>query len=300
MRHVIRKAAWTISPLALFVCAATGVTATEASASIPHPRYSVAEAADTPCQPQLQQGQWQYRHVRFRRGTVKSGAKLSTAARLQCEPDLVCSQDGTCALNPGKLVRRIAVRRLRGIEPRLAIINAKSDQVYVNRKIFPVSLEGKRLLKLLRHGGGPQRSHSQGPPDSELLATSGKRLTLALGDYCWSKPMGGQTWAQGCATTAGPSTRFDLPLVTAEPGASLRAHLAVKNPISVRVSLLRGTSIYYSESLTASQAVTWTVPTAAQPSSYLLIEAERRLPGAPLDWVDYLARLQVADQVATG
>lgn len=296
----IRKAAQIISPLVVVVCAATGVAVTEATASVSQAHRVFTRAASVACQTEVQVGSRHYRYVHLRRDALKAGARLRTAAHLQCEPDLVCRSDGSCSLNPNTHVHRIPARRLRGIEPRLAVIDVKSGRVYVNRQVFPINPGGKRLLRLLRQGGGPQRDRSQSPPDSYLLANDGKRMLLGMGDYCWSKSLGNQAWVQACATTVAPSRRFDIPLVTAEPSASLHTGLSFLDPTAVRVSLFRGGAIVYSEALPPSQSVTWTMPDVPPASYYLQITADRTLPGAPNDWVDYFARLHVVAQVGSG
>jgi hypothetical protein len=198
-----------------------------------------------------------------------------------------------CSLKPGTLVQSIVARRLRGIETRLAVIDAGSGRVYVNRQIFPTSTGGKQLLKLLKAGGGPQPNRSQSPPHSSLLASNGKHLVLATGDYCWSTSTGPQTFVTGCSTAAPPSSRFDLPLVIAQQGASLKVALLFHDPTAVQVLLLRGASIEYSEALSASQSVIWKLPALTSAKYFLLIRGDRTLPGGPNDFVYYLARLHI-------
>jgi hypothetical protein len=291
-----------IALIALAVAAALSATRVEgsASASVARGGTQLMHAKSASCNLEVDLRSRRYRYARLPPNALVAGARLSGRARLQCEPELFCRASGGCALLPGKVVGRLVARRIRGIKPSLALIDADSKHIYVNRKIFPVFAGGKRLLRLLRKGGGPQPDDSQAPPRAYLVSGVSARFPLAMGDYCWSSPSGNQTWVQGCALTAPPSSRFDIPLVVAEPGASLQAVLGFGNPNSVRVSLLRNGKIYYSESLSAAQTFTWIVPGSALARSFLEIEAGRTAPGASQDWVKYLARLRVVEASGTG
>jgi hypothetical protein len=87
--------------------------------------------------------------------------------------------------------------------------------------------------------------------------------------------------------------RFDLPLVAAEPGASLQLHLGFAEPTYLHVLLLnRHGTILYTETLDASQDATWVAPAHLPETAYLEIEIGRKLAqDAPNDDAKYLARL---------
>lgn len=95
-----------------------------------------------------------------------------------------------------------------------------------------------------------------------------------------------------CADDVPPSQRFDLPLVVAEPGATLQGMLGFV-PSSVQIVLLdrRGAAVY-SQTLSAAQSFSWTVPASVPARTWLVIAAGR--PGFPGDSATYLARLQPA------
>jgi hypothetical protein len=292
MRY-FNTAAQIVMSIALMVCAAAGAVDVEAAKSFSRVGHPLAQTMGSKCHTEVQSRNRHYRYVKFQRGALKPGVRLQTRARLQCEPSLVCRADGMCFFQPGTLVRSIVARRVRGIETRLAVVDARSGKIYINRQIFPTSVRGKLLLKLLKAGGGTRPNPSQSPPRAKLLASDGKQLSLGIGDYCWSRSTGPQTWVTACATAVAPSSRFDLPLVIAQHEASLHIALAVQGPTAVHVFLLRGTSIEYSQALSASPSVVWTLPSVTSGNYYLLVRGDRTLPGGPNDFVYYLARLHV-------
>ncbi|HEY3551416.1 MAG TPA: hypothetical protein VGK69_10240 [Gaiellaceae bacterium] len=108
--------------------------------------------------------------------------------------------------------------------------------------------------------------------------------------YCWTTLLGGDQSVLQCADDVPPSQRFDLPLVIAEPGATLQGVLGFV-PSSVQITLLdgRGAAVY-SQTLSTAQTFSWTVPASIPARTWLVIAAGR--PGFPLDSATYLARLQ--------
>ena len=182
---------------------------------------------------------------------------------------------------------------MRGIKPFLAVVDARSGRIYVNRAIFTAWLPPKFLLRDLRRGGGPQPDHRGAPPESSLLSSGSTAVPLGWGSYCWTTLLGGDQSVRQCITYVPASLRFDLPLVVAEPGATLQGMLGFV-PSSVQILLLdRRGDIVYSQTLSTAQAFDWTVPASIPDRSWLVIAAGR--PGFPLDSATYIARLQRAD-----
>lgn len=291
--------------LPLIVCACAGVLAaistTSALGAVPGRSDKRATAVNkAPCTSYLAFDRRLYRLVRLRPGTVVLGARIAGRPALRCERDLRCRGDGTCRVAAGRVVRTLRVRRLRGVKAFLAVADARSGGVYVNRAVFPALIPAKQLIRMLKRGGVPVQDPSSEPPQSDVLASDEVGgLPLGLGEYCWSTPSG-QGWVQGCALPPPLPDRYDLPLIIANPSATIRVRLGVQEPNVVRVTLLDSDRAYYSESLKASQALTWVVPRGARARSFLQIEVGRVLPGAAQDFVEYLARLQVTGRLATG
>jgi hypothetical protein len=134
--------------LAVVILAAGVLVARGASAAPSAKRVS--------CNRELDLGQRHYRPARLPRGALEAGRRLSGRGRLQCEPALVCRASGGCVPSGGRVFSTDALRRVRGIRPFLAVIDARSGRVYVNRAIFTVVMSPKFLLRDLRRGGEPQ------------------------------------------------------------------------------------------------------------------------------------------------
>jgi hypothetical protein len=249
--------------------------------------------ASPSCSREVYLGSHHYRYGRLPRGSVKAGAMLAERGRLQCEPELVCRANDSCALATGKLVRSDVVRRIRGVSVSLALIDARSGGIYFNRAVFSAALDPRHLLEQLRRRGGPRPGGPQSPPNSYLPATGNAKVRLAQGNYCWSSATGNDQFVTGCATLIAPSMRFDLPLVAAEPGAVVGIHLGVANPTHLQATLFNGDgAILYTQSLTPSQNATWVIPDHLPKRAYLEFEVGRKLAqGAPDDTAAYLARL---------
>ena len=252
---------------------------------------SSGSAKRVSCNRELDLGQRHYRLARIPRGALRVGAKLPGRGRFQCEPALVCRASGSCAPSSGHVFSTDVLRRVRGIRPFLAVIDARSGRIYVNRAIFTAWLPPKFLLRDLQRGGRPQPTRAGAPPQSGLLSNGSTAVPLQWGSYCWTTPLGGDRSVRQCATLVPPPLRFDLPLVIAEPGATLQGMLGFM-PSSVQIALLdrRGTAVY-SQTLSTAQTVIWTVPTNIPARTWLVIAAGR--PGFPLDSATYLARLHV-------
>ena len=275
---------------AVFV-AVVGTASVASASSAARQGALLGEAGSGSCSREVDLGGRHYRYGRLPRGSIRAGAKLRNRASLQCEPRLVCRMNQSCFLSPGKVSHKIIVRRIRGVSVSLALIDAASRRVYFNRAIFLDVLDPKHLLQQLRRRGGPRPGGPQYPPNSYLPAIRNAKVRLAHGDYCWSSPAANGQFVQACATMVPPWMRFDLPLVAAEPGASLRLHLGFPEPTYLRVSLLSRHAILYTQTLTASRHATWTLPEHLPGNAYLEIEAGRKLQGAANDFVKYLARL---------
>lgn len=257
-------------------------------------RASVASSGSAKrvsCNRELDVGQRHYRLARLPRGALKVGAKLPGRGRFQCEPALACRASRGCVPSSGRVFSHDALRRVRGIRPFLAVTDARSGRVYVNRAIFTAVLPPKFLLRDLRRGGGPQPTRAGAPPQSSLLSRGSMKMPLEWGSYCWTTLLGGDQSVRQCATLVPPPLRFDLPLVIAQPGSTLHGLLGFA-PNSVQIILLdRAGDAVYSQTLDPAQTITWTVPTTIPARSWLVIAAGR--PGFPLDSATYLARLQV-------
>jgi hypothetical protein len=254
---------------------------------------SSAVAKPGSCSRDLDLGQRHYRYARLPRGSLRAGARLPGRGRLQCEPALVCRVSGGCIPSSGHVFSKDSLRQVRGIRPFLAVIDARSGRVYVNRAIFTVVMSPKFLLRDLRRGGEAQGDpdHNGGPPESSLRSSGSTPAPLAWGSYCWTTLLTGNQSVRQCWTLVPPSLRFDLPLVIAEPGATLQGLLGF-TPSSAEIALLdRAGKAVYSQTLAAAQAFTWVVPTTIPRRTVLVIAAGR--PGFPLDSTTYLARLQV-------
>lgn len=226
---------------------------------------------------------------------AKRGKLLLVRARLQCQPELVCRVHGGCNVSAARPVTSdLQLRRVQGIKPFLAVVDAQSGQLYVNRGRFPVFKGGAQLWRLLREGGGPPPPTAQAPPGAFFLSSHRRRELAAVGDYCWSAPSADGTRVQACRTAAPASIRFDLPVIVAEPGASLRTVTGIGSPASVQISLINGSTSDYTEPIPPSQRFSWKVPTGAPEGSLLEIAINRSPAIASQDWVKYLARLRVA------
>jgi hypothetical protein len=271
----------------LILVAAAVATGASAGSSVPAKHLS--------CSRELDFGQRHYRYARLPRRALTAGARLRARGRLQCEPALVCSVGGGCVPSSGRVFSRDALRRARGIRPLLAVIDARSGRVYVNRAIFTVAWPPKLLLRNLRRGGEREPTHDpQAPPVSGLLANGSQTVPLEWGTYCWTTRLSGDESVQQCLDMVSPSQRLDLPLVIAEPGATLQGVLGFM-PSSVQIDLLdsRGEGVY-SQTLSPEQTFAWTVPTNIPARSVLVIFAGR--PGYPTDLATYLARLRLPDR----
>lgn len=303
----MRRRSRTHSRLALpmVVCACAGAligtsTSSALGAASGRSEARVAVVGKASCTSYLAFDRRLYRVVRLRPRAVLLGARIPGRSLVRCEPDLRCRGDGTCRVAAGRVVRTVRLRRLRGVRAFLGVADMRSGAVYVNRAVFPTRISAEQLIRALKKGIVPVHDPSREPPQSELLASDERaRLSLALGEYCWSTPSG-QGWVQGCALPVAPSDRYDLPLVTAEPGAAIHVRLGVQAPNVLRVTLADSDGTYYSESVKVSQAFTWVVPRGARARSFLQIQVGRVLPGAAQDSVEYLARLHVTSWLAAG
>jgi hypothetical protein len=203
----------------------------------------------------------------------------------------MCSTSGGCVPSSRHVFSKDSLRRVRGIRPFLAVIDARSGRVYVNRAIFTAMEPPKFLLRDLRRGGGPQPDRAGAPPESSLLSSDSTPVPLAWGSYCWTTLLGDDRSVRQCILTVPPSQRFDLPLVIAEPSATLQGLLGF-TPTSAEITLEDRTGkTVYSHALGTAQAFTWVIPTTIPHRTILVIATGR--PGFPLDSATYLARLQM-------
>jgi hypothetical protein len=87
--------------------------------------------------------------------------------------------------------------------------------------------------------------------------------------------------------------RNDLPLIVAQPGATLHIPLGF-SPASAQVVLLGRRNVLRVYPLAASSAVAWTVPDDVPKHSFFELAATRVYRAdLPKDAVDYVARLRV-------
>lgn len=293
MRLRVRGSRPRLAGVAVTGLAAVAATALAGPASPATHGVRSTRKGSPSCSREVDLGGRHYRLGRLPHGSVKAGARLSKRASLQCEPELVCRVGQACALSAGKVVRKIVARRIQGVSVSLALIDGHSGHVYFNRTIFNDESDPKHLLQQLRRRGGPRPGGSQYPPDSYLPSPPNAQVRLAHGDYCWSSPAANDEFVTGCATYVPPALRFDIPLVAAEPGASLQLHLGFANPTHLHVLLLsRRGKILYAESLDPAQDATWVIPAHLPEHAYLAFEAGRKLaPGAANDYAEYFARL---------
>lgn len=248
-------------------------------------------AVSNQCRIELTVGSVHYRPARLPRGSVQAGARLRSRGQLSCEQALVCNRASVCTVSRNASVGRISAHLIRGVRGSLALIDLRTRQVYVNRAVFDLNVGGKQLLHSLRERGRVPLPRT--PPGGFFIADQ-STVPLGFGSYCWSWPSG-QEWVQQCITMVPPWRRLNIPVVSAETGASLHVHLGISDPESVTVAVFGRQGVSYSRSLPVSPDVTWTVPARLPRDCFVEIHVAVPSPsGLSDDWATYLAHLYVS------